>query len=142
MIIMILMMMTGIAARYGWTFRIAAVCAVLIGILIGRLTGPSSSDGKGNTDIRVPHMICDWLAPSFRHKYPGSLTFGEMRRAAFALHGPGTVLLCRDGSGYIRREGEVCRSYFYDEIQLRKLLPSLGIISSDSFRDAPRWQGT
>ena len=68
-----------------------------------------------------------------------SLTYGEVRRAAVAIHGPGTkVRIWHDGSGHIlpptpyREEEWLYR--FEHEFQLRNLLPSLGTMTLEEWR--------
>ncbi len=69
-----------------------------------------------------------------------TLTYGEVRRAAVALHGPGTrVRIRHDGSGHLLppppyREEEWLYS-FGNESQLRRLLPSLGVMTQEE------WEG-
>lgn len=68
-----------------------------------------------------------------------TLTYGEVRRAAVALHGPGTkVRIWHDGSGHLLppppyRERERLYS-FEHEFQLRNLLPSLGTMTLQEWR--------
>ena len=89
--------------------------------------------------------ICEWANGDHRiiprHRLDGvsSLTYGEVYRAAVALHGPGTkVRIWHDGSGYILppppyREEENLYS-FEHEFQLRNLLPSLGTMTPKEWR--------
>ena len=70
------------------------------------------------------------------------LTYGEVQRAAVARHGVGTkVRIWHDGSGHLLppppyREEEWLYS-FDNEFQLRRLLPSLGVITLEEWR--PEW---
>ena len=93
-------------------------------------------------------MIRNWVGGGHRviprHSADGTskLTYGEVRRAAVAKHGTGTkVYIWYDGSGHILppppyREEENLYS-FDNEFQLRRKLPSLGVISLEEWR--PEW---
>lgn len=89
--------------------------------------------------------LLDWtnggrrVIPYRRRSVAPSLTWGEVRRAAVALHGPGTkVRIWSDGSGHLLppppyREEE--RRYVFDnEFHLRRLLPSLGAITMEEWK--------
>ena len=79
------------------------------------------------------------VIPRRRKDGRSKLTYGEVRRAAVTNHGAGTkVRICRDGSGHILppppyREEENLYS-FDNEFQLRRLLPSLGIMTLEEWR--------
>ena len=76
-----------------------------------------------------------------RHPDDGTstLAYGEVRRAAVALHGAGTkVRIWRDGSGHLLppppyREEEWLYS-FDNEFQLRRLLPALGVMALEEWK--------
>lgn len=88
--------------------------------------------------------IRDWASGGGRaiprHPKDGrsSLTYGGVRRAAVALHGPGTkVRMWHDGSGHILppppyREEENLYG-FEHEFQLRRQLPSLGTMTMEEW---------
>lgn len=92
----------------------------------------------------VASAMCDWAAggrrtiPRHRDDGKSSLTYGEVRRAAVALHGPGTrVRIWRDGSGHLLppppyREEEWLHG-FEHEFQLRRLLLSLGTMTLEEW---------
>lgn len=84
--------------------------------------------------------ICTWGRRTIpRHCDDGKsrLTFGEVRRAAITMHGHGTkVRIWPDGSGDIFSAPSThwfSKHSFDNEFQLRRLLPSLGIMTLEEW---------